>query len=55
MTTPDALRVAYLERVAVSDEAGAIAVAVHALYAGVDPEVVLLDVVAAAQREVGER
>ena len=55
MTTPDALRVAYLERVAVSDEAGAIAVAVDALDAGVDPEVVLLDVVAAAQREVGER
>ena len=55
MTTTDDLRVAYLERVAVSDEAGAVAVAVDALDAGVGPEVVLLDVVAAAQREVGER
>lgn len=55
MTTADDLRIAYLERVALSDEAGAVAVAVGALDAGVDPEVVLLDVVAAAQREVGER
>jgi methanogenic corrinoid protein MtbC1 len=54
-TDPATLRAHYLERLAASDEAGAVAVAVDALDAGVDPEVVLLDVVAGAQREVGER
>ncbi|MDD7967198.1 cobalamin B12-binding domain-containing protein [Actinomycetospora lemnae] len=53
-TDPAALRVAYLERLATSDEPGAVAVAVGALEAGADPEVVLLDVVAGAQREVGD-
>jgi methanogenic corrinoid protein MtbC1 len=54
-TDPEALRAAYLDRLAASDEAGAVAVALGALDAGADPEVVLLDVVAGAQREVGER
>ena len=54
-TDPATLRAAYLDRLAASDEEGAVAVAVDALDAGVDPEVVLLDVVAGAQREVGER
>jgi methanogenic corrinoid protein MtbC1 len=52
---PATLRAAYLEQLAASDETGAVAVALDALDAGVDPEVVLLDVVAGAQREVGER
>ncbi|MHC1561316.1 cobalamin B12-binding domain-containing protein [Actinomycetospora sp. C-140] len=55
MTDIDARRAAYLERLAAADEAGAVAVAVDALDAGVDPESVLLDVVAGAQREVGDR
>ncbi|HWN25746.1 MAG TPA: cobalamin-dependent protein [Actinomycetospora sp.] len=54
-TDPSTLRAAYLDRLAASDEDGAVAVAVDALDAGVDPEVVLLDVVAGAQHEVGER
>lgn len=54
MTTA-ALRATYLDRLAASDEAGAVAVALGALDAGADPEVVLLDVVAGAQREVGDR
>ena len=54
-TDPSTLRAAYLDRLAASDEEGAVTVAVDALDAGVDPEVVLLDVVAGAQREVGER
>ena len=57
MTTdePAALRDAYLERLAASDEDGAVDVALGAIDAGVDVEVVLLDVVAGAQRAVGER
>ena len=57
MTSPDPadLRAGYLDRLAASDEAGAVAVALDAIDAGVDPEIVLLDVVAGAQREVGER
>jgi MerR family transcriptional regulator, light-induced transcriptional regulator len=54
-TDPATLRAVYLDRLAASDEEGAVAVAVDALDAGVDPEVVLLEVVAGAQREVGER
>ncbi|MFC5138129.1 B12-binding domain-containing protein [Actinomycetospora rhizophila] len=54
-TDATALRAAYLDRLAASDEPGAVAVALDALEAGVDPEVVLLDVVAGAQREVGDR
>lgn len=54
-TDPATLRAVYLDRLAASDEEGAVTVAVDALDAGVDPEVVLLDVVAGAQREVGER
>ncbi|GAA4877996.1 cobalamin B12-binding domain-containing protein [Actinomycetospora straminea] len=53
-TDPVALRAAYLERLAASDEPGAVAVALGALDAGVDAETVLLDVVAGAQREVGD-
>ncbi|MEJ2861812.1 cobalamin B12-binding domain-containing protein [Actinomycetospora flava] len=49
------LRADYLERLAAADEQGAIAVALSALDAGADPEAVLLDVVAGAQREVGDR
>ena len=48
-----AVRDDYLDRLAASDEAGAVAVALAALDAGNDPEAVLLDVVAEAQREVG--
>ena len=55
MTDTDDRRAAYLERLAAADEAGAVAVAVDALDAGVDPETVLLDVVGGAQREVGDR
>lgn len=55
VTDPASLRGAYLGRLAASDEAGAVAVATGAIDAGVDPEVVLLDVVAGAQREVGDR
>ncbi|MDD7939953.1 cobalamin-dependent protein [Actinomycetospora lutea] len=49
------LRASYLDRLADADERGAVAVALDALDAGVDPETVLLDVVAGAQREVGDR
>ncbi|WP_345342911.1 cobalamin B12-binding domain-containing protein, partial [Actinomycetospora succinea] len=54
-TDPGTLREAYLERLAAADEPGAVAVALEAIDAGVDPETVLLDVVAGAQREVGDR
>ncbi|MEJ2889415.1 cobalamin B12-binding domain-containing protein [Actinomycetospora aeridis] len=53
-TDPGALRAAYLERLADADEPGAVAVALDALDAGADPETVLLDVVAGAQREIGD-
>ncbi|WP_433803143.1 cobalamin B12-binding domain-containing protein [Actinomycetospora sp. CA-084318] len=52
---PAALRADYLDRLAASDEQGAVALALGALDAGLDVETVLLDVVAEAQREVGER
>ncbi|GAA4788131.1 cobalamin-dependent protein [Actinomycetospora chlora] len=55
ITDPDRLRAAYLDRLAASDESGAVAVALGALDAGVDAETVLLDVVAGAQREIGDR
>lgn len=55
MTAAPAARDAYLERLAASDEEGAITLVLEALDAGADPVVVLLDVVAAAQREIGER
>jgi MerR family transcriptional regulator, light-induced transcriptional regulator len=55
ITDPDRLRAAYLDRLAASDEPGAVAVALGALDAGVDAVTVLLDVVAGAQREVGDR
>lgn len=48
-------RGAYLERLAAADEPGAVAVAIGALDAGVDAVTVLLDVVAGAQRDVGDR
>ncbi|WP_018331244.1 cobalamin B12-binding domain-containing protein [Actinomycetospora chiangmaiensis] len=54
-TSTTTLRAEYLDRLAASDEEGAIAVALTALDAGLDVEDVLLDVVAGAQREVGER
>jgi methanogenic corrinoid protein MtbC1 len=54
-TDPARLRAAYLDRLAASDESGAVAVALGALDAGVGAETVLLDVVAGAQREVGDR
>jgi MerR family transcriptional regulator, light-induced transcriptional regulator len=50
-----AVREDYLDRLEASDEEGAVAVALAALDAGHDAEGVLLDVIAAAQREVGER
>jgi methanogenic corrinoid protein MtbC1 len=50
-----AVRADYLDRLEASDEAGAVAVGLAALDAGHDTEAVLLDVVAEAQREVGER
>ncbi|GAA4822822.1 cobalamin-dependent protein [Actinomycetospora corticicola] len=50
-----ARREEYLDRLAASDEEGAVEVALAALDAGLDVETVLLDVVAGAQREVGER
>ena len=50
-----AIRADYLDRLEASDEAGAVVVALAALDAGYDAEAVLLDVVAEAQREVGER
>lgn len=54
-TAPGSLREEYLDRLAASDEDGAVAIALAALDAGLDVETVLLDVVAGAQREVGER
>ncbi|MEJ2866176.1 cobalamin-dependent protein [Actinomycetospora sp. OC33-EN08] len=54
-TDPALLREDLLDRLAASDEEGAVALALDALDAGLDAESVLLDVVAAAQREVGER
>jgi MerR family transcriptional regulator, light-induced transcriptional regulator len=45
----------YLARLEASDETGAVVVALAALDGGHDAEAVLLDVVAEAQREVGER
>lgn len=54
-TRAGVLRADYLERLAAADEQGAIAVALDALENGVDAETVLLDVVAGAQREVGDR
>ncbi|MDL5159219.1 cobalamin B12-binding domain-containing protein [Actinomycetospora termitidis] len=50
-----ALREDFLDRLAASDEEGAITLALEALDGGLDVETVLLDVVAEAQREVGER
>jgi methanogenic corrinoid protein MtbC1 len=50
-----AVRDDYLARLEASDETGAVVVALAALDAGHDTEAVLLDVVAEAQREVGER
>ncbi|NMO92897.1 cobalamin-dependent protein [Actinomycetospora sp. TBRC 11914] len=50
-----AVREDYLDRLAASDEQGAVAVALAAVDAGHDTEDVLLDVIAEAQREVGER
>ena len=59
MTAPaigtDSVRADYLDRLAASDEEGAVTVALAALDAGLDVETVLLDVLAEAQREVGER
>ncbi|MFC5063245.1 cobalamin B12-binding domain-containing protein [Actinomycetospora atypica] len=59
MTAPavatDSVRADYLDRLGASDEEGAVAVALAALDEGLDVEAVLLDVVAEAQREVGER
>jgi MerR family transcriptional regulator, light-induced transcriptional regulator len=52
---PTVLRAAYLDRLAAADEPGAVAVAFDAIDAGADTETVLLDVVAGAQREVGDR
>ncbi|MCD2185993.1 cobalamin B12-binding domain-containing protein [Actinomycetospora soli] len=52
---PATLRAEYLDRLGASDEQGAIDVALGAVDAGLDVEAVLLDVVAEAQREVGER
>ena len=49
------VRAEYLDRLEASDEDGAVRVALAALDAGHDVEAVLLDVVAGAQREVGER
>jgi MerR family transcriptional regulator, light-induced transcriptional regulator len=54
-TSTTGRRADYLDRLGASDEEGAIAVALAALDAGLDVETVLLDVVAEAQREVGER
>ncbi|MCD2196014.1 cobalamin-dependent protein [Actinomycetospora endophytica] len=51
----DAVRDDYLARLEASDETGAVVVALAAIDGGHDPEDVLLDVVAEAQREVGER
>lgn len=59
MTAPavgiDSVRADYLDRLGASDEEGAVGVALAALDTGLDVETVLLDVVAEAQREVGER
>jgi methanogenic corrinoid protein MtbC1 len=51
----EAVRGAYLDRLVAADEPGAVAVTVQAVDGGLDPEVVLLDVVAGAQRAIGER